>query len=210
MELFELPPGGRVAICGQSGSGKSTLARRYLAASPYHWVILNPKWSRAFSTLRQDNGAAVRPLYRIDRDKTIRSLRKNRFTILNFDRNWDHEAMDWLIVELTDRFENIGICVDELYTIHKNAQAGPGINGLITRGRELRQSFLGCTQRPAWVSKFVFSEADVVVEFRLALRQDRKFIYENTGSPEAMVQREGHDFAYFDVAQGKTTIYSAD
>ncbi len=202
MNLFELPPGRRIAISGSTGTGKTTLALDYLQSSSLHWIIFNPKWTRIYERLKGHS-----KLTRIDRTHIERSLRKFQYTILNFSDVWDWYAQDQLLSWIINKYENIGICIDELYTIHNNSRAGIGLNGLITRGRELGQSFIGCTQRPVYVSKFVFSEADVIVEFHLLLEDDRKVIYKMTGVRAAMTPWPGHDFLFFDVADRKATIY---
>jgi hypothetical protein len=70
--------------------------------------------------------------------------------------------------------------------LHHQGQAGVGLTSWLTRGRSRRQSFLGGTQRPAWVSRFVFSESDYLSIFSLNLKEDRKRMYEACGREEVM------------------------
>lgn len=204
MKPFDLAYGQRLAIVGKTGTGKSTFARRVLLQSPYRWVIFNPKGTKALSNLPDS-----RTLTRISEAHVRRSIRDAKYTILNFPNGWRHDSMDDLLLWLIEQYEEFGICVDELYTMHNGGRAGAGLIGLITRGRELGQSFIGCTQRPAWCSAFVFSEADYVAEFRLTRHDDLRVMYDNTGSEEALVRQRGHDFLYFDVADDHATIYRA-
>jgi energy-coupling factor transporter ATP-binding protein EcfA2 len=204
MALFDLPAGKRLAICGQTGSGKTTLARRFLERSEYHWVIFNPKHTPIYSQLPNRT-----ILYKWSEWRLKQSIKNYRFTVLNFSDSWDWKTMDSLIIWLRRQFVNIGFCIDELYTIHHGGYPGPGLSGLITQGRELRQSFMGLTQRPAFISKFVFSEADYVAEFRLRLEDDRKMVYRNTGVQAAMNVWQDHDFLYLDVVNNKATIYTS-
>lgn len=201
MQLFELPAGKRIAICGSTGSGKSTLALRYLKSTSYHWLIFNPKASRIFDSL----GPAK--FDRIEERRVWNSLERNKFTSLHFPPQWRAQMQDEFLLRTLERYTDIGICIDELYHIHNNGSAGPGVTGLLTRGRELRQSFLGLTQRPVFVSKFVFSEADIIVEMKLRFEDDRKRIEEFTGSEAALRKMSGHDFLYFDLDSDKTTWY---
>lgn len=200
---FVLPAGARISICGATGSGKTTFARGVLAASDYHWLIFNPKLSPAFDRL---GGSKVT---RLTQSRIFTSLERNQYTVLNFPSSWTWEYQDELIGLVCEKFSNVGICIDELYTLHNGAKAGPGLIGLLTRGRELGQSCIGLTQRPSWISRFVFSEASTIVEFRLSYHEDRKVIYEYTGCKAALDKRDGHDYLYFDVANDRATIYRA-
>lgn len=202
--LFVLPPGKRLVICGQTGSGKSTLGRRYLERSNYHWVIFNPKGTKIYNRLVDRE-----TLTRITEDKVFKSIRKRKYTVLNFPSQWTADFQDGLLLSICQEFENIGVLIDELYMIHKNGRSGPGLDGLITRGRELNQSFIGCTQRPMFVSNFIFSESEYLAEFQLNIKDDRIKIYRNTGVEATLERQSGHDFLFFDVAEDRAILYRA-
>lgn len=172
-------PGKRAMVAGRTGSGKSTLACWLLNRSPGHWLILNPKWTAAFNKMPDS-----KTIESLDLKKIGDSLAKNRFTIVNpKSTQSDPDTLDALVMWLHESYTDVGLCVDELYSIHRNGTAGPGLIGWLTRGRELRQSFLGLTQRPAWLSKFLFSESDYIGGMSLALENDRKRMFEITGQP---------------------------
>jgi hypothetical protein len=94
----------------------------------------------------------------LDIQKTEKSMSKHRFTIVNpTSVEANPENLDDFIMSLHNGWRNVGLVCDELYTVHKgNGVAGPGLIGWLTRGRELKQSFLGLTQRPVFISKFCF------------------------------------------------------
>ena len=50
-----ISPGKRAIAAGRTGSGKSTLAKWLLQVSPGHWIILNPKNTRAYDSLPDSN-----------------------------------------------------------------------------------------------------------------------------------------------------------
>ena len=126
---------------------------------------------------------------------------ENRFTVINpTSAQADAETMDAFVLWLHQSYTHIGLCVDELYTLHSNGRAGEGLIGWLTRGRELKQSFLGLTQRPAWVSKFLLSESDYLGEMSLTLEADRKVMRDIIGSPEALVKLPPYVWLWYDMS----------
>jgi len=188
--------GARLTVVGRTGSGKSTLACWFLARSPGTWVIINPKHTAAYNKLPDSV-----TLKSFDLRKLDKTLTEYKFVILNpRPDEATPDAMDDFIAYLQESYTNIGICIDELYTLHRNGIAGPGLLGLLTRGRELKQSYLGLTQRPVLVSKFCFTEADYVVGMTLLTDDDRKMVYKNTGRIEFMNQMPPHEWLFFEAA----------
>jgi len=187
--------GQRAAIAGRTGSGKSTLARWFLQRSPGRWVILNPKHTKAYDSLIDTN-----TVNGFDLKKIERSMNEHRFTIINPRSDQANpEIMDDFVLWLHQSYTHIGLCVDELYTLHSNGRAGEGLTGWLTRGRELKQSFLGLTQRPAWVSKFILSESDHIGEMSLTLDADRKAMRDVIGSPECLVKLPPYVWLWYDM-----------
>lgn len=179
MTLPTIKPGQRALVCGRTGSGKSTLANWLLRRTRYHWVIINPKWTAAYSELPDVVEVEYTGLGSVARVDA--ALEKHRFVNIKPHSDYaDHEEMDALIMYLHNRYTNIGLCVDELYSIHSSARAGPGLLGWLTRGRELNQSFLGLTQRPAWISQFLFSESDYICAMTLNMGKDRARLVDMT------------------------------
>lgn len=65
--------------------------------------------------------------------------------------------------------EETGIFLDEGYMVgNRNA----ALNACLTQGRSKRIQMIVLSQRPAWMSRFVFSEADFFQIFRLNDRRD--------------------------------------
>lgn len=208
MALIKLPSignGKRAIISGRTGSGKSTLGCWLLNRSRQHWVILNPKWTAAYKSLPD-----AKVITRIDQSAINSSLEKNRFTIVNFDgKTANAEYMDAVIEHIHGSFENVGLCVDELYTLHTGGRPKQGLVGWLTRGRELKQSFLGMTQRPAWISRFCYSEADYIVGMDLSLKIDRKQLYECSGNGHFLNRLEPRKWLWYDVNVDSISLLGA-
>lgn len=192
--------GKRALVAGRTGSGKSTLANWLLQRSPLHWVILNPKWTDSFNGL--PGVVTVRYKGGQDAQAVADSAMENRYTIVAPESDAaDHETLDDLIMFLHMGYRDIGLCVDELYAIHNSARAGAGLVGWLTRGRELGQSFLGLTQRPAWLSQFLFSESDYIGGMSLNLEKDRKRMVEMTGMAAFDKQLPPHYWLWYDTTK---------
>ena len=195
--------GKRAIVAGRTGSGKSTLGNWLLLRSPGHWVIINPKWTKAYQRLPESN--TVKGFNNRDLEK---SFRENRFTIIEpGSLEADHDTMDDFILWLHENYSNVGLCVDELYTLHNNGRAGPGLLGWLTRGRELKQSFLGLTQRPCFISKFLFSESDYIGAMSLIMTDDRKRMVQLTGRRAFEEPLPDHYWRWYDAGADKLKLF---
>lgn len=203
--LPSIDPGKRAIITGRTGSGKSTLAVWLLNRSTQHWVIFNPKHTGAYRAL--EDSVVFK---KFDARGILSKLRQHKFVVLNFrGAEADADFMDAVLYWLHENVKNIGVCCDELYTMHSAAgRAGDGLIGWLTRGRELKQSFLGLTQRPAFISRFVFSEADYIGSMDLVLEDDRKRMRAETGSEHFMNRLHGHRWLWYNVARDDIILFA--
>lgn len=71
--------------------------------------------------------------------------------------------------------ENVGILFDEGYMLRDNEMA---FNSLLTQGRSKKIPCIVLSQRPSWISRFVFSESTFYQVFALNDRRDRKTVTE--------------------------------
>ncbi len=195
--LPRLNPGQRAMLAGRTGMGKSTLGCWLLKRSPSHWLILNPKHTKAYASLEDAN-----IITKLDMGKIEKSLSEHQFTVFNpGNEDSSVEVLDAIVEWLSEAYTNIGLCCDELYTMHKgNGQAGAGLIGWLTRGREKKQSFLGLTQRPRWISQFIFSESDFIGSLDLTLNEDRKRMGDLSGNDYFMNRLEKYHWLWYDVA----------
>jgi hypothetical protein len=202
--LPSVAPGKRALIAGKTGSGKTTLATWFMLRSYQHWLILNPKHTAIYRTLPD----AV--VYRkFDPRGVYSDIQRRKYVVLELSGyEATREYMDGIIAWLQSAVNNVGLCVDELYTLHSaGGHAGDGLIGWITRGREKKQTMLGLTQRPAWLSRFLFSETDYLCAMLLNLSEDRERMYEVTGDRHFLERVTEYRWLWYDDARNSTTLY---
>lgn len=201
MAYPRIAKGERAIMAGCTGSGKSTLAKWLLTRSDGRWIILNPKHTAAYKTL--ENSVVVNGLNTKLVDEYLTQRRNPpRFIVVNPDSSEaDADLMDDFIMWLHQSWRNVSLCCDELYTLHKGAHAGKGLIGWLTRGRELNQSFLGLTQRPAWLSQFLFSESDYIGTMKLRLPADKKKFVDMTNQRIFANDLEDRHWLWYDTAK---------
>ena len=192
-----IEPGERAIVSGRTGSGKSTLATWLLSRSVQHWIIFNPKHTAAYRNLGADSVI----FKKFDSKAVLSRIRQKKFVVLNFrNEEANAEFMDAILYWLHQKVTNVGVCIDELYTMHSAAgRAGDGLIAWLTRGRELKQSFLGLTQRPAFISRFLFSESDYIGSMDLVLADDRKRLVSETGQDAFADRLRGHRWLWYTV-----------
>jgi len=113
--------------------------------------------------------------------KVEKEMARHKFVVVNpLSREATPDTLDDFIMYFHENWKGVALCCDELYSVHKSGRAGQGLISWLTRGRELKQTFLGLTQRPAWLSQFLFSESDWIVGLALNLEKDRERMVEMT------------------------------
>jgi hypothetical protein len=69
--------------------------------------------------------------------------------------------------------ENVGLYIDEGYMIPARS---PAFQAILTQGRSKHIPLITLTQRPAWLTRFAFSEADYIQLFKLTDKRDLKLV----------------------------------
>jgi hypothetical protein len=203
--LPTIAPGKRAVIAGRTGCGKTTLAGWLVSRSRQQWIILNPKHTTGYDAMLDSKTLSSFNAKRLDS-----ALDNHRVAIINFSPDQNNpEFMDDVVSYLHNRYDNVGLLVDELYTLHKNGRPGPGLTGWLTRGRERQQSFIGLTQRPKWVSVFCFSEADYICSMALTRKEDRKTVVENSGRDEFHKKLDDRLWRWYQVDRDNQKLWGA-
>ena len=198
-----LDPGQRMALVGRAGSGKTYLSKYFLLGSPQRWVVLDTKGDSNFDDWQPLKGLqAMARLGRQWREKKIVVVRPHSREMASA------LTLDSYLGELHDSFDNFGTLVDETYQIQLGGKPGPGLTGLVARGRDRKQSVIMGAQRPSWVPLFVFSEANFIASLSLNLPADRDRVYQFTGHNAVLSRLPPRSWFWYDVAADKLRRYA--
>lgn len=150
-----------LSIVGKTGSGKTQAAVWHLSRRSFDirpWLVINHK--------HDDLIDSIYGIESIDVGKLPKKLKPGIYSIHPTpDQEADTDAMLW---DIWAR-ENVGIYVDEGYMLRKSK----AFDAILTQGRSKRIPVIVLSQRPVWLSRFVFSEASFFQVFWLNDERDR-------------------------------------
>lgn len=154
----------RIAILGRTGSGKTHFAAWLLSQSDWPsrpWIVVDYKGDELIDAL---------PVHELELDvKKIPS--KGGLYRVRPRGPVDDDAVEALLWKIWRR-KNVGLYIDEG---HMLPDAG-ALQSILTQGRSKRIQTILLSQRPSWVNRFAFSEADYVAAFQLNDKRDRSTI----------------------------------
>jgi DNA helicase HerA-like ATPase len=184
-------PSDRLAIVGRTGSGKTVAAIWHLSEADFDerpWVILDFKNDELLNA--------------IDRAELIDfgELPSEPGLYLLKVRPGSQEQVSEFFKQAWHQ-ENIGILVDEGYMIDRDDE---WFNACLTQGRSKKITLFILSQRPVWLSRFVFSEASYFQVFDLTHSKDldkvREYIRDDEREQLDQELPEFHSF-YYDVGR---------
>ena len=152
----------RTVIVGRTGSGKTQFAT---------WLLSNAPFDRQPYVIVDYKRDAL-----LNMSKRIREIGYNELPkhpglyIIHPDPSHDEIMENWLY--RIWRHGRIGLYFDEAYMV-PNKKAFPAV---LTQGRSLHIPAIVVSQRPVWLSRFAFSEADHFAVFHLNDLDDRRTI----------------------------------
>ena len=190
---FRLPNGKqRIAILGRTGSGKTLAALWHLSNANFDvqpWVVVDYKTDEHIAGI--ERGQII--------DTSFIPKRPGLYIV---QPEPDESLLDFFTA-IWQR-ERIGVYVDEGYMIGEDSGTEKRFKTLLTQGRSKRIPMIILSQRPAWITRFVFSEADFYQIFHLNDIRDQKTV--EAFLPSGTYKRlPDYHSIYFDVGRNKTT-----
>lgn len=198
-----IEPGKRLGVFGRAGSGKTYLQKWFLLMTTFRWVIMDTKHDPGFDDWRPVNGLIpMRDIFRAWQ-------RDNQFVVIRpKPAETNLATLDAYLGQLHEAFDNFGVLIDETYHFCNGPYPGPGMIGLITRGRARKQAVILGAQRPARIPIFVLSEANAYAVLSLTMDTDRERMAELSGRKEMLDRLPVRDWFYYSVDEGTLTRYA--
>lgn len=100
--------------------------------------------------------------------------------------------------------ENVLVYIDEGFMI---GARNPALNACLTQGRSKQIEMIILSQRPRWMSKFVFSEASYFAVMNLTLKEDRDYVRGYIGERKINLLPKYHSL-WYDVDNQEGSIFS--
>lgn len=164
---FKLPTyKERLTVIGRTGSGKTVFGVHMLSLAPFDrqpYIVVDYKGDELIADIDRIRDIGLK-------EKLPRAPGLYRVAPMPGDEEGMEDWL-WKVWE----HEKLGLFFDEAYSLPKsgNSQA---FRSILTQGRSKRIPAIVLTQRPAWLSQFVFSEADHYSMFRLNSHEDEKTV----------------------------------
>jgi DNA helicase HerA-like ATPase len=181
----------RLAVLGRTGSGKTQAAVYHLSRAGFDympWVIVDYKNDELIN--------------RIDRAETIdfgTVPDEPGIYILKVLPGQEDQLSEWFRGAWEQ--EDIGIYVDEGYLVDPRDR---WFNACLTQGRSKHIPMIVLSQRPVWLSRYVFSEASYFQVFDLSHTKDmekiREYVRDDDSQQLEQPLADFHSY-YYDVAR---------
>lgn len=192
-------PSDRTAIVGRTGSGKTQAALWHLSRSDFDarpWIILDYK--------NEELVAAIGRAIPIEFEDGVPE-EPGIYVLKVFPGDDDAENISDFFYDVW-AWEDVGIVIDEGYMIDPRDK---WFNACLTQGRSKQISMLILSQRPVWLSRFVFSEASFFQVFDLTHAKDMDKVREYLRDDDRqLLDRELPDYCsfFYDVGRRRLEV----
>lgn len=159
----------RTVLVGRTGTGKTVAGLWHLSNYDFlpgrPWVAIDFKIDEHINSIERAN--------HVDLDYRFHKKDAGLFVVHpNYSEKGNTE-LDKFLLRIWER-ENIGVFCDEGFMLGSS----DAVTMCLTQGRSKRIPMILCTQRPVWISRFAFSEADFIQCFDLNDKNDKRRIEE--------------------------------
>ena len=196
MKPYRLPDDShRIVILGKTGTGKTQLGVWHLSQRAYltrPWLVLDFKHDELINSI---DGAVHIDVGEVPKKPGI-------YVTHPYGSEKGSPEVDALLWKIHQR-GNCGIFVDEGFMIGPRSDA---FNAILTQGRSKRIPCITLSQRPVWMSRFVFSEADFIQYMFLNDKRDRETVQNFTPFDVEKRLPPYHSF-YYDVGRDSTVVW---
>lgn len=163
-DLPRLPgPTDRLAVIGRTGSGKTHFSV---------WSLSHANWvERPWLIFDYKHDGLIKKIPRLEHLKITDKVPKEAGLYAVHPLPLDTDATEAMLWRIWAK-GNTGVYIDEAHILPDKG----GLQAILTQGRSKNIPAIVVTQRPSWVSRFVFSEADYYSVFHLNDTRDRKTV----------------------------------
>lgn len=187
----------RVAVVGATGSGKTQLGLWLLSRASFDkqpWVIVDYKRDKTIAGSERIRQIGFREV-----------PKQPGLYVLQPNPDEDEKVEEWLFKVWAH--ENVGLFIDEGYMLPQNPKGA--FTYILTQGRSKRIPVIALSQRPKWVSRFVFSEATFFFVFRLTHNEDYKTVQEYIPKSRVDLETELPEYqcVYYDVPKRVAAVF---
>jgi len=154
----------RTAVVGSTGSGKTQFAVWLLSTRDFDvrpWIIFDFKGDQLIAEIGAKEITVGSPIPKQPGLYVVRPIPE-----------FHDEQVKQMLWNIWKQ-ENVGVYIDEGYMLGTRNSA---LNALLTQGRSKHIEMIILSQRPRFMSKFVFSEANYFAVFNLTLEEDRQYV----------------------------------
>lgn len=197
--------GERALIVGATGSGKTGFACFLLERLETVPILI-------YDTKEEEKFAALPASITVTDLEGVANAMQNETIDYVIFRPSIHvsnspDDLDELLLYHYNYFHNSVAYIDEVYQFHKAGRPGPGLMGLLTRGRSRGITTIISTQRPSYLSRFCISESQNFYIFKLIDMNDKKRIGDFVPDFVAMREPEKFGFWYYKVGDDAPKLY---
>lgn len=189
----------RTTVIGSTGSGKTQFAVWLLMIRVFIngmidrvWIIFDFKGDQLIEAIGAKEISVFGPIPKKPGLYVVRPIPE-----------FHDEAVKRLLWQIWAQ-ENVGVYIDEGYML---GLRNPALNACLTQGRSKHVEMIILSQRPKFMSKFVFSEANYFAVFNLNLEEDRDYVRGYLGRTQIKLLPQYH-CTWYDVDKQEACQFS--